>query len=44
MYMLMSLAMFIVAIVSKDVEFLYASGMFAIADSLWDVAKFIKNK
>lgn len=44
MYMLVSLAMLIVAIISKDVEFLYASGLFAIADSLSDVARFIKNK
>lgn len=44
MYMLVAIAMLIVGIVNKDVEFLYASGLFAIADSLWDVARFIKNK
>lgn len=44
MYMLVAMAMFITAIITKDTAFLYASGLFAIADSLWDVARFIKNK
>lgn len=44
MYVIVAIAMFITAIVTKEVGYLYASGMFAIADSLWDIARFIKNK
>lgn len=43
MYCLVCIALLITAIATKEIGYLYASGLFAIADSMFDVARFIKK-
>ena len=44
MYCLFSIALFIVAIATKEIEYLYASGLFAIGDSILAITRHLDKK
>ena len=44
MWWIFSIAMFITAICTKEFGYLYASGLFAIADSVFSVARHLDKK
>lgn len=44
MYLILCLASMILTFVTKEIEWMYVSALFAIADSIYDVASAVKKR